>query len=666
VLTGTEGGQALLWDPATGQQRFEQPLNHQEPIRAVALSADGRTAATASTDDKVRLWDVATGKKRLTLKWRPAPPLTSEWFSGAHSHRVNSVAFSQDGKYILTGSDDRTARLWDAATGQPIEPASEHLHGVLAVAFSPFEGLLATASRDRTARLWTRTPMQQSGDSLTHPGDVTAVAFSPTEGRTIATASTDNAARVWEIRAGKQWSVTAAIRPRGSLLQHSTKIGSIAFSSNGQSVLTSGGNSARLWEASAPGLLSLRLPSFFSPFAAMALSRDGRTVLAGISGCPRLWRADTGQPIELKGVNNVDLLTNRPQVQNFIGNRWRSPSVHVGSIQAVALSPDGGTILTAGTDGTARLWKRDAEPIILEPKHEGAVLAVAIDERSIVTGGWDGKVQLWDVRTRRPRLEQPLLHGRQVHAVALSPNGRVLLTGGADGIAQLWDADTGKPLCLPLRHQGPVRSVAFSRDSTAMLTGSEDGTARLWDVPTGRPRLGQSLQHDGRVLVVALSADGRVALTGSEDCTARLWDVGTGKPLCPPLKHLGAVRCVDFSPDSHTVLTGSDDRTAQLWDTTSGKPLGPPLEHKDKVTAVAFSPLGGEVWTASWDRFIRRWTVPAAVAGETERLALWVQVLTGMELDANYAVHSLDASTWQERRQLLGEPEGLLLPRAGR
>jgi eukaryotic-like serine/threonine-protein kinase len=119
------------------------------------------------------------------------------------------------------------------------------------------------------------------------------------------------------------------------------------------------------------------------------------------------------------------------------------------------------------------------------------------------------------------------------------------------------------------------------------------------------------------------------------------------------LQHQGQVVAVAFSPDGKTVVTGSYDQTARLWEVGTGQPLGPPLPHQDAVRAVAFSPDGKTVVTGSADKTARLWEAPPPVAGEPERIVLWIQVLTGLDLDEYGQIQVLDVQTWEERRRQL-------------
>jgi tetratricopeptide (TPR) repeat protein len=193
--------------------------------------------------------------------------------------------------------------------------------------------------------------------------------------------------------------------------------------------------------------------------------------------------------------------------------------------------------------------------------------------------------------------------------------------------------------------------VAYSPDGKTVLTGSHDGTARLWDATAGRP-LGPPMDHRGGVWAVAYSPDGKTVLTGSFDRTARLWDATTGRPLGAPLEHQGRVRVVAYSPDGKTVLTGSFDRTARLWDAATGRPLGPPMTHQAAVHDVAFSPDGKTVLTGSEDKAARLWDV-SELPDNQERISTWVEVITGLGIDALGSVSVLDNSNWHERREKL-------------
>jgi WD40 repeat protein/serine/threonine protein kinase len=394
-------------------------LPHDAYVVAVAFSPDGKALVTASSDNTARLWSVATGQPL-------SPPLI-------HQGGVVAVAFSPDGKTLATASS--TARLWSAATGQPLGPPLQHQGGVAAVAFSPDGKTLATASRDQTARLWSAATGQPVGPVLQHQHLVTAVAFSP-DGKTIATASADNTARLWSANTG---------RPLGGPLHHRSGVHAVAFSPDGNTLTTASGYEGRLWSVA------------------------------------------TGQPLG-------------------------PPLKHQGGVNAVAFSPDGSTLATASSDHTARLWSAaTGQPLGPPLQHQHSVNAVAFspDGKTVATASLDKTARLWSVAMGQP-LGSPLLHQDVARAVAFSPDGKTLATASSGKTARLWSVATGPPLGPLLQHQGAVNAVAFSPDGNTIATASHDQTARLWSPATGQP-LGPPLQHQAWVGAVAFGPDGKTS-----------------------------------------------------------------------------------------------------------------------------------------------------------
>jgi WD40 repeat protein len=144
------------------------------------------------------------------------------------------------------------------------------------------------------------------------------------------------------------------------------------------------------------------------------------------------------------------------------------------------------------------------------------------DGKVVLTASTDGNAKLWGAHTGQP-LSQTFRHNGEILAAAFSPDGKLVLTAGRDQVARLWETDTGKRLGRPLQHEGPVRRVVFSPDGRLVLTGSDDNTARLWDKATTKP-LGPPLKHDKPITNVAFGPAGKTVLTQSAKI-ARLWDL---------------------------------------------------------------------------------------------------------------------------------------------
>jgi WD40 repeat protein/serine/threonine protein kinase len=530
--------------------------------RAMAIVAQAHRIA--SKTDPLRL-----SMQNLLGSWsKSAPKLL------VHDGSVTSVAFSPDATTLMTGSRDKTARLWDAYTGDPLSEPMRHDGWVTAVAYGPGGLTVLTGGMDKTVQRWLVRTGKRLKDPIQLDDVVSSVAYSA--GRlAVVVGCWDKTARLWDVRAGK---------PIGEPLRHDDIVTTVAVSPDGGTVLTgSADKTARMWDSHTGKSLG-EIMHHEAGVNAVAFSPDGEFVLTGgRDKTARLWHAGTGKP---EG----------------------QPMRHESVVTAVAFSPDGETVLTGSDDHTSRLWDaRTGVPFGRPMRHDDQVWAVAYspDGESVLTGSVDKTARLWDVRgVRLP--ESPMRHEGPINAIAFSPDATTLVTGSEDGTARLWDARTGKPVGQRMKHDGPVLAVTFSADGATVLTGSEDKTARRWDSRTGKT-LGQPLRHDSAVVAVAYSADCATALTTTRASSARFWNVQTAQLSSNPIKLDGQILAVSLSPDHATVVTRTGQITARICDARSGKPLGEPLRHDGQITAAAISSDGSMVLTGSMDRTARLW-----------------------------------------------------------
>lgn len=571
-------------------QALQRATTHQHdaPALAGALSPDGRTILTGSQDHSARLWDYATG--------RPSgPPLR-------HRGPVTAVAFSRDGRTLLTGSQDGTARLWVAATGKPLGPELVHQGPVRLVAFSPDGTRALTGSVDHTARLWDARTGMPVGEPLNHEKGVSALAFNP-DGRLVATGGQEGTARLWEAATG---------RSLGPPLRNRLEVEDLPFSPDGKTLLTGFKDGGRLWDVERRQPLGDLL--IHGDWAVVvAFSPDGRLAATGsLDKTARLWDVPTGKP-------------------------HGPPLVHKGTVYAVAFSADGRRLLTGSTDQTARLWDvATGRPLGPSLPHQGLVGVVAFhpDGQGLVTMCTDQTCRSWDAGEVGRSLGLAPRH-KETWVLALSPHadGRTLLMAwGNNEVLRRWDPRKGVEVGQGVRLFASLEPKVFTSGGRYLLTGSGDRRAQLWDPTTGL-LLGQTLAHTSRVKALDLSPDGSRIATGAEDGTVQLWEVASGQPVGQPMPHPAPVWSVAFSPNGKRLLTGCGQPgepagEARLWDPETGQPLGVPLAHLGAVRAVAFSPDGRWFATAGMDHQVRLW----ASAGEPRTVRLmahqrWVNSL---------------------------------------
>lgn len=632
--------------------RLKALLSHDSPIDAAALSPDGKRILTGGDDATARLWDAKTGEP-IGL------PLH-------HPSTVFAVAFSPDGKTLATGGHDGTARLWDADTGRPRGRPLSHSGEVFAVAFSPDGKTLATGGADGTARLWDADTGRHVRSLVAHTRPVTVTLFSP-NGKILVTGSRDGTVRLWNAATGHQTATT---------LSHGSEVLAVAFHPNGMRLLTGGWDGTiRFWSTVNGIAHGPHLRRQLGAVRSIAFSPDGASYLTG------------GQD---KSVRLWDTLTHEPR---------GLPFEHQGPVVAVGFHPDGKRVLTASSDGTARLWDAtagapfrpirelpdigqnvafgpngtslfvatewgqtarlwntaDAVPVGPPINTRDRVMSVAVspDGKTLVTSG--NTVRLWSAETGQ-QVGEGLPHNGQANVVAFCPDGKTILTGGANGTTCFWNAATRLRDGPPLIHPGSVDSAAFSPDGKLFVTGYDSGSAQVWDFATRTPH-GPPLRHHGAVSATEFSPDGKTVITGCEDGKARLWDVATGTLCAPLLPHEAWVFAVAFHPNGKTVLTGSRDRTARMWDVGTGQPVGAPMIHPNQVWCVAFSPDGRLIVTGCNDSAVRFFKVEPELPDDVDHVADRVEALVGLRLDAaQNSIRPLDNATWRALRQRLNSP----------
>ncbi|BDI14532.1 hypothetical protein ANSO36C_03340 [Nostoc cf. commune SO-36] len=539
---------------------------HSSVVSSVVFSPDGKTLASGSDDNTIKLWDVSTGKAMKALT--------------GHSSWVFSVVFSPDGKTLASGSEDKTIKLWDVSTGKAMKTLTGHSSRVTSVVFSPDGKTLASSSNDKTIKLWD-VSTGKAMKTLTGRSLVTSVVFSP-DGKTLASGSDDNTIKLWDVSTGKVMK---------TLTGHSSWVFSVVFSPDGKT-LASGSNdkTIKLWDVSTGK--AMKTLTGRSLVTSVVFNPDGKTLASGSNDKTiKLWDVSTGKAM-------------------------KTLTGHSSRVTSVVFSPDGKTLASSSNDKTIKLWDVSTGKAMKTLTGRSLVTSVVFspDGKTLASGSDDNTIKLWDVSTGKG-MKTLTGHSSLVFSVVFSPDGKTLASGSNDKTIKLWDISTGKAM-KTLTGRSLVTSVVFNPDGKTLASGSNDKTIKLWDISTGKA-IKTLAGHSSLVYSVGFSPDGKTLASGSEDNTIKLWDVSTGKVMKTLTGHSSIVISVGFSPDGKTLASGSEDKTIKLWDVSIGKVMKTLTGHSSIVISVGFSPNGKTLASGSEDKTIKLWDVSTGKAMKT-------------------------------------------------
>jgi len=590
-LAGWATTSVLAAQPDAERRPVPEPLRklvaHSGVVRAVSFSPDGKTLASGSFDKTAKLWDVASGQEQATLRGHGEAHVAGSY----RTPGINSLAFTADGKILATAGLDGTVKLWDVTARKELRTLRGHSNRVLSIAISPDSKTLASASEDRSLRIWEIASGRQQSILFGHSSGIEAVTFDA-DGKTLVSGATDGTIKLWDPAEGRQ---TANLRMWKEVV-------SVATSPDGKSLAAGLGSGALTSWYLGDNVERRVLEGHRGPVFAVAFSPDSKTLAsASLDGTVRLWDMATGR-------------------------RLASVNAHEKGAWALAFSPDGKLLATGGEDRAIKLWDvaklresttgETARQIVEEPPRPpqpqpGETAAIAEIKRlggRFVGKGWratfspDGnRIAFGKIIPSSPEAFPALAVvdlkiGRTTELAkmgkdpAWSPgDGKYIAytAGGNGGDEEIWliESSGTKP-----RRIAKGGFAAWSRDGKVLFFHSHEKNKLMSTDPFGDDPAGQAkeLMDVGSWYPAISGVSKQVAFGSGSQLVVASWEGGKAARTWP-LQQSGTL-VPGWSPDGRQLgITGNDQRnlpTFWILNVESGRAL----------RAVA-APVGIPAWS---------------------------------------------------------------------
>jgi len=594
-----------IWNLATGEI-IASIVGPKIAVHALAFAPDGKTLASAGSDKVVRVWELPEFKTDFVAITKDPKTLI------AHEGAVNALAFGKDGQTLASAGADKLVILWDVASGKPRHTLKDHGAAVHALAFHG--GKLASAGAEADCLVWDAESGKKLQSIKTNFASISSLSIS-SDGKNLCTGGTEKKYDA-EIGTLRTWSLDTG-KETGPAIQHGTGVLAVAYHPDGKSIASGGKDHVvRLWDV-ATGKQQERWLGHLGAVQALAFAKDAALVSGSVDRTVKVWT---------------------PGYSDVI-------AAHADWVQCLALDGKNTMVASGSRDGSVKLWDVATTKLLHQlPAHNGAITSIAFshhkDKRYLAVGTRsaknDGEIKVWQIDrddkagvTSKERYTFKE-HTKGITALAFCPNpaqADLLVSGSADHTVKVWDIEAGKEKETYRGHKDEVRCIAFGPDGKTFASGGKDAVVCVQSI-TGKDVWTLTDLHLNSIESVSLfqfrvgDGDGEGASapalwTGSADQTARVWvfsladggRVDDRRQLRHFHTHTQTVTSVVQSdlPNGMMATAGADG-SIKLYDIANERFTL--LGHQGPVRALALARDHSFLVSAGNDGTVRFWRAP--------------------------------------------------------